>query len=106
MTRDPRTDPRPGDDPFYHAACSLAALLKDEPWYHRTTMRGPLPRLAVWAEAVNGVRPQGIPYHHHGYPVTWNRVDNAHPCPFGSVRPNDEESRRILAGFEDSPGFE
>jgi hypothetical protein len=75
-------------DELERAAAAIARLLRDEPWYHRTTMQEGLSRacprrLTVWGE---GERPASLPETFRGIPVGYNRVSRRHPCPFGSVK--------------------
>lgn len=76
---------------YERAADNLAAQLRDEPWYHRTSMSGErLPNgewidyLRVWGE---GTRPANLPHVFEEYVVEWCKVSKKHPCPFGSVKP-------------------
>lgn len=75
-------------DRIFAAANSLAAYMRPHPWYRRTSMaqgRDVPPHLVVWAE-FEGEPPDVIPNWWRGYSVAVRRVDDAHPCPFGSVR--------------------
>lgn len=81
-------------EPFYDAADELARRLRDEPWYHRTTVLEES-RLdngrRVWGVVLRvwgtGGRPATLPTEFRGYPVVWCRVSRRNPCPFGSVKP-------------------
>lgn len=69
------------------ASNKLAALLRTEDWYHRTSFvweQGIGNYLTVWGEFD---RPESLPTEYEGFPVRFNRVSARHPCPFGSVKP-------------------
>lgn len=71
---------------FTRAANRLARKLHDYPWYHRTSMEDVRHVIEVWAE-YDGSVPAEIPEKWEGYRVVVNKVDDEHPCPFGSVKP-------------------
>lgn len=74
-------------------AARLGRLLRDKPWYHRTTVcdrrmedNGRLATtLEVWGEYEHGQEPE-YPKRFGGLYVQFNRVTPNRECPFGSVK--------------------
>lgn len=82
-----------GMDKSWDAVNSLAASLKDYPWYHRTSLtdqvegypwrRTIITFFVVWG---TGDRPPELPQEWQGYRVEWRQIEKAADCPFGSVK--------------------